>query len=63
MKSVYVNIIEDNIFERFETFTGQLVATGILPGTVYLERTIATATIYDHKSMHNYNNILWTKLI
>lgn len=53
MKSVFVGIIDDNIFERSETFIGRLIAADILPGTIYLEPTIATATIiYDHKSMY-----------
>ncbi len=51
-KTVFVGIIDDNVYERFETFRGQLVAADILPGNVYLEPTIATATIYDYKSMY-----------
>ena len=53
MKSVYVGIIDDNIFERSEIFMGQLIAADILPENVYLEPAIATATIYDHKSMYD----------
>lgn len=53
MKSLFVGtgIIDDNTFERSETFTGRLIATDILPGTIYLEPTIAAATTYDHKSI------------
>ena len=52
LKSIYVGIIDDNMFERFETFTGWLSAARILPWNTHLEPTIATATIYDHRSMY-----------
>ena len=52
MKSVYVGIIDDNIFERSETFMGRLIAVDILPDSVHLEPTIAIATIYDHKGIY-----------
>ena len=59
MKSIYIGIINDNIFERFETFTGQLSAASILPWNIRLEPTVATATIHDHKSMFVRQLILW----
>ena len=63
MKSIYVGIIDDNIFERSESFTGQLISTDILPGTVYLEPAIATATIYDHKSIKLMHMTLYARVI
>ena len=58
MKSIYVGIIDDNIFERFETFTGRLSAASILPWNIHLEPAVATAAIFDHKSMYHVDE-LW----
>ena len=52
VKSIYVDIIDDNIFERFETFTGCLSAARVLPWNIRLEPAVATATVFDHKSMY-----------
>ena len=51
VKSIYVGIIDDNIFERSENLFGHLSAASILPWNVHLEPAVATATIYDHRSM------------
>ena len=52
VKSVYVGIIDDSIFERSETFFGRLIAAGALPQNMRLDPRIASATIFDHKSMY-----------
>ena len=51
-KSVYVGIIDDNIFERSEAFWGQLSATTVLPWNIRLEPNVTAATIFDHKRMY-----------
>ena len=51
VKFVYVDIIDDNAFERSETFFGHLSAAGVLPQNIYLEPSVATATIIEDKRM------------
>ena len=51
-KSVYVGIIDDNIFERSEAFWGQLSATTVLPWNIRLEPNVTAATIFDHERMY-----------
>ena len=44
-----VGIIDDNIFERPETFFGRLRAASVLPWNIRLEPNIAVATIIEDK--------------
>ena len=55
VKSVYVGIIDDSIFERSETFFGRLIAASVLPQNIHLDPRIASATIFDHKSMWRHS--------
>lgn len=50
-QSVDVGIIDDNIFERSETFFGWLIpaTSTVLPWNVRLEPNIAVATIVEDK--------------
>ena len=46
---VDVGIVDDNIFERPETFFRRLRAASILPWNIHLEPNIAVATIIEDK--------------
>ena len=51
LMSIYVGIIDDNVFETSKTFFGRLSAVGVLPWNIRLEPNITTATIFDDKRM------------
>ena len=51
MEPVFVNILNDTLFEDPETFFGRLSAAGVLPPNVRLAPNQATATITDDEGI------------